>query len=112
MKPLDPSRWITTLEAAKLSGFSRPFIERLLAAGGYKGEIRNASERKRLEVKADQFLAWITKCSEGTDPGDLAQIRAEAIVDDDIPTTEKSTPELRATSRARGLDLAKRLGRR
>lgn len=112
MKSLDPSRWITTLEAAKLSGFSRPFIERLFAAGVYKREIRNAPERQRLEVKADEFLAWIRECSEGTDPGDLAQIRAEAIVDDDILTTEKSTPELRAASKARALDLAKRLGLR
>ena len=50
MKPLDPSRWITASEAAKLSGFSRPFIERLRAAADDKGEIRHAADRKRREV--------------------------------------------------------------
>ena len=110
MELLDPSRWITTVEAAKLTGFARPFIERLLAAGDYKGEIRNASEREQLEVKADEFHAWIKECSEAADPGDLPQIRADAIVDDDIPSTERSTPELRAASRARALELAKKLG--
>ncbi|WP_431101210.1 hypothetical protein [Roseateles noduli] len=112
MTCLDPSRWITTSEAAKLTGFARPFIERLLAAGDYKGEIRNTSEREQLEVKADEFNAWMKECSEAADPGDLAQLRAEAIVDDDIQQTEKSTPELRAASRARALELAKKLGLR
>lgn len=109
MTCLEPSRWITTAEASELTGFSRPLIERLLAAGHYEGEIRNASESKRLAVKADEFQAWIKRCSEGTDPGDLARVRAEGLVDDEIPPTGRSTPELRAASRARALKLAKRL---
>lgn len=38
MKPTDNTCWITTGEAAEMSGLSRPLVERIL--GGYPGDIR------------------------------------------------------------------------
>lgn len=109
MKPTDDMHWITTDEAAEISGLSRPLVERILSR--YPGEIRWSSVDARPSIMAGQFEAWIEPVWAAADPGDLDEIRAEAILDP-VSSTEKSDPETRAASRARALELAEKLRNR
>lgn len=109
MKPTDDARWITAAEAAERSGLPRPVVERLLRR--YPGDVRWSTEGAPTSVLAYEFEAWIKPILAASDPGDLEQIRAEAILDD-VPSTEKSNPEAREASRARALELARKLSER
>ena len=109
MKPTDNMRWITSAEAAEIWRMSRPLVERIL--GRYPGEIRWSSVGAQPSVIAGQFEAWIEPAWAAADPGDLDEIGAEAILDP-VSSTEKSDPETRAASRARALELAKKLRNR
>jgi hypothetical protein len=84
MKPTDDASWITTAEAAERSGLPRPLVERIL--GRYPGDVRWSTDGAPPRVLADEFEAWIKPILAASDPGDLEQIRAEAILDN-VPST-------------------------
>ncbi|MFX1679897.1 hypothetical protein PV762_11710 [Mitsuaria sp. CC2] len=112
MKPTDDMRWITTGEAAKISGLSRPLVEKIL--GHYPGEIRRSAVGAQPSVIADQFDSWIKAILAATDPGDLDQIRAEAILNP-RPSAKAPSPqemEARKASRRRAAELVKMLSNR
>ena len=112
MKPTDHMRWITTGEAAEISGLSRPLVEKIL--GHYPGEIRRSAAGGQPSVMADQFEAWIKAILAAVDPGDLDQIRAEAILNP-LPSAQPHSPqekEAREASRRRAAELLKRLSNR
>ena len=109
MKPTDDARWITTTEVAKRLGLSRTFLERILAE--YPGDVRWSTEGTSPRVLADEFEAWFKPIWVASDPGDLDQIRAEAILED-VPSPERSSPEEREASRARAMELARKLSAR
>ena len=81
MKPTDNPRWITTTEAAEMSGLSRPLVEKILRSGDYEGEILWPAEGTHPSFRADEFEAWIKPILSASDPGDLEQISEEAILD-------------------------------
>lgn len=113
MKPTDNPRWITTTEAAEMSGLSRPLVERILGSGDYEGEIRWPAEETHPSVRADEFEAWIKPILSASDPGDLEQMRDEAILDPPPSAKKLSLQEkgAREASRARAAELAKVLSK-
>lgn len=114
MKPTDNMRWITTTEAAEMAGLSRPLVERILRSGGYVGEIRWPPAPAHPSVRAEEFEAWIKPILAAFDPGDLEQIRAEAILEP-LPSAKELSPhekEARDASRARAAALVKKLSNR
>lgn len=114
-KAAQASRWVTTQEAADLTGFSRPFVARLLDSGNYPGEVHRTLKGGHRKVRGDEFQNWIKQISVGTDPGTLQQVRATADVElrEGEGQTDPSAAEqeARAASRARALELSKKLGR-
>jgi hypothetical protein len=56
--PDQPKEFLTTEDAARLSGFSRPFIVALLDGGHYSGKVtRTPKGHRRLD--RNEFKAWI-----------------------------------------------------
>ncbi|WP_431049266.1 hypothetical protein [Roseateles sp. L2-2] len=111
MKPFDNERWITTTEAAEMAGLSRQVVERILRCGNYEGEIRWPAAGTHPSVRAAEFEAWIGPILAASDPGDLEQIRAEAILEPPPSAMELSPheQEARDASRARAAALVKKL---
>jgi hypothetical protein len=66
--------WLTTEEAAKLSGFSRPFIAALLDGPTYVGVV-NRTEKGHRRIWASDFRKWLSKMGGTEQPLTVADVR-------------------------------------
>jgi len=101
--------WLTTEEAAKLSGFSRPFIVALLDSGTYKGAV-NRTEKGHRRVLASDFREWITKLGAIDLPRTVADVRMGVSLESEIESDTLEERKARSRSRKRALDVARKLG--
>lgn len=101
--------WISTQEAAKRCGFSRPFVAALLDSGAYLGKVQRSAGGHR-KVLASEFDALLAQALSSA-PATLAQARKAVDVDrlDDAPRVSRAE---RTQSKARADALAKKLGLR
>jgi len=99
--------WISTQEAAKRCGFSRPFVAALLDSGAYQGKVQRTPGGHR-KVLASEFEALVAKASAEA-PRTLAQARKTVDLSRQNDG-EATPPKERKQSRARAQALAKKLG--
>ena len=80
--PTKTKEWLTTEDAARLSGFSRPFIIALLDGPLYTGQVTRTDKGHR-RVNRSEFEDWLKKASVSkSHPNTVAQVRAETQGDD------------------------------
>jgi hypothetical protein len=111
---LSPSKnreFITTQEAARLSGFSRPVIVALLESDIYPGAVTRTPKGHR-RVERGEFVAWLKATSVPKDlPKTVREVRSgprdEA---PKAPKAPKAENEAQRVERARRLDAARSLG--
>lgn len=96
--PTKTKEWLTTEDAARLSGFSRPFIIALLDGPLYTGQVTRTDKGHR-RVNRSEFEDWLKKASVSkSHPNTVAQVRAETQGDEPVlkKETEKQTKKLEA----------------
>lgn len=100
--------WLTTEEAAKLSGFSRPFIAALLDGPTYIG-IVNRSEKGHRRVWATDFREWLAKLGSTERPLTVSDVRRgfgpEVEPESESAADKKGRLKSRAMALARARDL-------
>lgn len=74
--PAKNKEWLTTEDAARLSGFSRPFIIALLDSPHYPGTVIRTNKGHR-RVDRIEFENWIKKSSRQKFPKAVAEVRAD-----------------------------------
>lgn len=104
---VEQAKWISTQEAAKRCGFSRPFVAAMLDSGSYPGKVRRMPGGHR-QVLASEFEALAAKALAKA-PKTLTDARMA--VDLSRLDGAKAVPSAaRKQSRARAQALAKTLG--
>jgi len=101
--------WLTTEEAAKISGFSRPFVVALLDSGIYKGAV-NRTEKGHRRVLASDFREWMAKLGVIDLPRTVADVRTGVILESEIESDTLEEKKARSRARKRALDVARKLG--
>lgn len=106
-------QWLTTEEAAKLSGFSRTFIVAMFNSGLYTGSVERSPGGHR-RILASDFKHWRAKNEQGLKsvdvPKTIAQVRSGVVLDTQEPAeTAKQARQRRALSK-RALATARELG--
>ena len=77
--PTKTKEWLTTEDAARLSGFSRPFIIALLDGPLYTGQVTRTDKGHR-RVNRSEFEDWLKKASiSKSQPKTVAQVRSEIL---------------------------------
>ena len=87
-----PPDWISTEEAAKMSGFSRPFIVAAIDSGIYTGRV-NKTPKGHRRVLSGEFHEWIEVARAKNVPVTLAEARSGFSgepLDERSPKAEKS----------------------
>ena len=75
--PAKTKEWLTTEDAARLSGFSRPFILALLHGPLYTGQVTR-TDKGHQRVNRSEFEDWLKKASiSKSQPNTVAQVRFE-----------------------------------
>ena len=78
--PAQNKEWLTTEDAARLSGFSRPFIIALLDGPLYNGQVTRTDKGHRC-VNRIEFEDWLKKASiSKSQPKTVAQVRSEILL--------------------------------
>lgn len=104
-KALASIEWISTQEAAKRCGFSRPFVAALLDSGAYTGKVhRTAGGHRR--VLANEFEALVAAAAA---PKTLGQARKAATLHP-IGESRVASRKERQQSKSRASALAHKLG--
>jgi hypothetical protein len=101
--------WLTTEEAAKISGFSRPFIVALLDSGTYKGAV-NRTEKGHRRVLASDFREWIIKLGVIDLPRTVADVRTGVSVESETESATLEEKKARSRSRKRAIEVARKFG--
>jgi hypothetical protein len=105
--PDQPKEFLTTEDAARLSGFSRPFIIALLDGGHYPGRVtRTPKGHRRLD--RNEFKAWLETVSLPKNlPKTISDVRSEPR-DPDLLVKKPSQTEVskKKSDRFKRLDLA------
>lgn len=101
--------WLTTEEAAQLSGFSRPFIAALLDGPTYTGTV-NRTQKGHRRVLASDFRQWLKQLGASERPLTVADVRRGVRQETAIEAETAAEKKDRLKSRKRALDLARSLG--
>jgi hypothetical protein len=102
--------WLTTQEAADLSGFSRSFIKALIDGPTYDGEVQRSSGGHR-RLRASDFEQWRASLvvDEAAMPKTLSDVRSGVKLGDD-PVPGEAEAKARRASSGRALAAARSLG--
>lgn len=105
------TEWLTTEDAARLSGFSRPFIISLLDGKFYSGRITYTPKGHR-RLDREDFVRWMESASKPSDmPKTIQEVRTGPR--DSTPVAAKESPERKAArtkAKAASISLAKSMG--
>ncbi len=101
--------WLTTEEAAQLSGFSRPFIAALLDGPTYTGTVTR-TEKGHRRVLASDFRQWLKKTGGKPRRLTVADVRTGFKPEPGIGPETAAEKNIRLKSRQRAVGLARSLG--
>ena len=101
--------WLTTEEAAQLSGFSRPFIAALIDGPTYTGKVTR-TEKGHRRVQAADFSQWLAKMGGSSRPSTVADVRTGFKPEPEIGTETAAEKNQRLKARTRALSTARDLG--
>lgn len=101
--------WLTTEEAARLSGFSRPFIAALLDGSGYAGRVIR-SEKGHRRVHAADFRQWLAKLVASERLLTVADVRTGIRLEPECEGETAEEKDVRVAARRRALQRARILG--
>ena len=101
--------WLTTEEAAQLSGFSRPFIAALLDGPTYTGTVTRTEKGHRRVLTAD-FRQWLKKIGSNPQRLTVADVRTGFKPEPGIGPETAAEKNKRLKSRQRALGVARSLG--
>ena len=109
-KVREADAWLSTEEAARRTGFSRPFIIALLDGPNYPGKVNRSPKghRRVLASELDQWLAGFGATQTSVRAQTVADTRREAILGAKPPT--QSEVRARASSHRKALARARALG--
>jgi hypothetical protein len=105
-------QWLTTEDAAKMSGFSRPFIIALLDGPTYSGTV-NRTEKGHRRVLATEFKQWLIRfgtIDRSELPKTVADVRTGVVMEPEGEPPSVQERKARASSRKRALAAARELG--
>jgi len=104
--------WLSTEDAARMSGFSRPFIIALLDGPTYSGTV-NRTERGHRRVLTSEFKQWLVRFAKnehGDRPRTVADVRRGAMIEPEGAPPSAAEEKARIKSRKRALASARELG--
>jgi hypothetical protein len=101
--------WLTTQEAAKLSGFSRPFIAALLDSATYTGTV-NRTEKGHRRILASDFHQWLSKLRTNDLPSTVADLRTGVLLEPETREETAAEKKVRLKLRKQALETARDLG--
>lgn len=109
--PKKQDEWLTTEEAARKSGYSRPFIAALLDNPGFGGRVTK-TEKGHRRVHSGDFENWMTKHRKQTNfPTDVKNNRSGPRDVDPSPLRETTRQRSKRTNaRDEAINLAKKMG--
>lgn len=109
--PAKTKEWLSTEDAARLSGFSRPFIIALLDGPLYSGRVTRTAKGHR-RVARDEFATWLSNASLPKDlPKTIKDVRSGPR--DEEPVVEKEDDEKknkRKAAKAKTIEYARSKG--
>lgn len=109
LAPKPEKLWLTTEEAAKMSGFSRPFIAAVLDSSTYVGAVNRTAKGHR-RVLASEFRQWLSGLGKIEVPMTLDDIRTGMPVEAEAEPETADEKRDRLKKRRRALKTARELG--
>ena len=109
--PAKTQEFLTTEDAARLSGFSRPFIIALLDGPLYPGRVTRTPKGHR-RVLRSEFMTWVNKASLPKDlPKTLQEVRSGPRDEEPVVVEEtKAEKKKRQAQKAKRMEYARSMG--
>ena len=102
--------FLTTEDAARLSGFSRPFIIALFDGPLYTGTVTRSAKGHR-RVSRDEFIAWLSTASLPKDlPNTVKDVRSGLREEEPVVAETKAQKKERNTAKAKAIKYARAKG--